>query len=133
MVYPIEAVLILARVGKADSLEGQDRGRQLVAVWELEVEGALVLHWRGEPSSFHLVQDLLFTLGLLHQVGVCSCTQNKLSIDWVRRLEVTMSGSIFEGGSWLMCLRVACVMLAGDDTTQPASLLVLLHSEATYH
>lgn len=74
--YPIEAVLVLARVGKADGLEGQDRGRQLVAVWELEVEGALMLHWGGQSCSFHLVQNLLFTLGLLHQVGVCSCIQN---------------------------------------------------------
>jgi len=72
--YPIQAVLILARVGKADVLEGQHRGRQLVTVGELEVEGALMLHWRRQTGCLHLVQDLLFTLGLLHQVGVCSCT-----------------------------------------------------------
>lgn len=71
--YPVQAVLVLARVGKADVLEGQYRGWQLVAVRELEVEGALMLHRRRQPGCLHLVQDLLFTLGLLHQVGVRSC------------------------------------------------------------
>lgn len=74
--YPIEAVLVLTRVGKADSLEGQHRGRQLVAVWKLEVEGALMLHGGCQPCGFHLVQDLLLTLGLLHQIGVCSCAED---------------------------------------------------------
>ena len=79
--YPVQAVLVLAGVGEADILEGQHRGWQLVAVRELEVEGALVLHRRRQPGCLHLVQDLLFTLGLLHQVGVCSCgSSTKVSV-----------------------------------------------------
>lgn len=79
--YPIEAVLVFAGVGKADILEGQDGWWQLVTVWELEVEGALMLHWGSQTSIFHLVQNLLFTLRLLHQIGVCSCSAGQAIVD----------------------------------------------------
>lgn len=75
--YPVEAVLVFARVGKTDVLEGQNRRWQLVTVWELEVEGALMLHWGSQTSIFHLIKNLLLALGLLHQVRVCSCSRYK--------------------------------------------------------
>lgn len=75
--YPIEAVLVFPRVGKADILERQHRRWQLVTVWKLEVEGALMLHWGSQTSIFHLIKNLLFALGLLHQVRICSCSRNK--------------------------------------------------------
>lgn len=53
--HPIQAVLVLARVGKADVLEGQHRGWQLVTIRELEVEGALMLHWRRQAGCLHFV------------------------------------------------------------------------------
>ena len=42
--------------------------------WEVELEGLLPRHWLCESCLTHLIQNLLLGLGLLHKVGIGTCT-----------------------------------------------------------
>ena len=115
--YPIEHVLLLARVCKADILEGQHRRWQLVTVWELEVEGAFMLHWWRQSRSLHLVQDLLFTLSLLHQVGVGAYSGGSILSDRrIRMHEVCLASRVRLEGD---CRRQADASLLAQTLLLP--------------
>ena len=74
----VEVVLLLAVVAEGDAVDGEHRRRQLAAVGEVELDGAVLLHLLREPRLHHLVDDLLLRLRLLHQVGVGPARRDEL-------------------------------------------------------
>lgn len=74
----VEVVLLLARVGEGNVVEGDDGGWQPPDVLKVEAELLGLLDLLDETSSLHLVDDLLLGLGLLDQVGVGTGTGDEL-------------------------------------------------------
>mmetsp|Transcript_51583 Transcript_51583/g.121021 ORF Transcript_51583/g.121021 Transcript_51583/m.121021 type:complete len:374 (+) Transcript_51583:1264-2385(+) len=74
----VQHALFLAVVGEGDVVDGHHGGRDLAAVWELELDELLHLGLLRQARLHHLVDDLLLRLRLLHQVGVCSARGDEL-------------------------------------------------------
>ena len=67
-----------SRVGEGDLLEGKHGWRELAALWKVQLERLLRLGRRREPGGFHLVENLLLGVGLLHHVGVGAAARDEL-------------------------------------------------------
>lgn len=74
----VEVVLLLTRVREGNVREGDDGRRESRDVLELKRDELGSGDLLDETGSLHLVDDLLFGLGLLDQVGVGSCGSDEL-------------------------------------------------------
>lgn len=92
--FLVKIVFFLARVGKGDIIECDDRRWKFANVFKVEPkrrimskgsrgkmnnvpQGSGGLDFFDETGSFHLVDDLLFGLGLTNEVGVCTRRRNE--------------------------------------------------------
>ena len=96
-------------VGKRHLLEGEHRRRELATLRERQLERLLRLGRRREPGGFHLVEDLLLGVGLLHHVGVCSAGCDKLAKVLDIRLLLVVLLLLYDVFS-LQCLLVGVVV-----------------------
>lgn len=62
----VEVIFLSSGVGERDVIESDDGRRKFLDVLEVESQGLGRLHLLDESSSLHLVDDLLFRLGLAH-------------------------------------------------------------------
>ena len=69
----VQVVFALPRVRERDVVEGEDRGRKLRDVLEVEAKGLADFDLLDEAGGLHLVDDLLLGLGLLDEVRICTC------------------------------------------------------------